>query len=156
VPQVTATIDCAAARDYYYKKTGKYIPIITDGGMTSGGDICKAFACGADSVMVGSSFARAQEAPGKGYHWGMATPHANLPRGTRIFVGTTGDLDQILYGPAEFDDGSQNLVGALRTSMGNLGASNIREMQMVEIIIAPAIQTEGKIFQKAQRVGMGK
>ncbi|RKY84798.1 GuaB3 family IMP dehydrogenase-related protein [candidate division KSB1 bacterium] len=156
VPQVTATIDCAAARDYYFKKTGKYIPIITDGGMSTGGDICKAIACGADAVMVGSAFARATEAPGKGYHWGMATPHANLPRGTRIFVGTTGSLEQILYGPAELDDGSQNLVGALRTSMGNLGASNIREMQMVEIIIAPAIKTEGKIFQKAQRVGMGK
>jgi len=156
IPQVTATIDCAAAREYHFKKTGRYVPIITDGGMTTGGDICKAFASGADAVMVGSSFARAEEAPGRGYHWGMATPHANLPRGTRIYVGTSGNLEQILYGPAEIDDGSQNLIGALRTSMGNLGAANIHEMQMVEIIIAPSIQTEGKIFQKAQRVGMGK
>jgi IMP dehydrogenase len=156
VPQVTATCDVAAARDFYYKQNGKYIPIITDGGMSVGGDICKAFACGADAVMIGSSFARAEESPGKGYHWGMATPHANLPRGTRIKVGTTATLNEILFGPARLDDGSQNLVGALRTSMGNLGAKNIREMQMTEIIIAPAIKTEGKIFQKAQAVGMGK
>ncbi|MCL5019516.1 MAG: GuaB3 family IMP dehydrogenase-related protein [Patescibacteria group bacterium] len=156
VPQVTATCDCASARDVYYKQTGRYVPIITDGGMSTGGDICKAFACGADAVMVGSSFARAEEAPGHGYHWGMATPHANLPRGTRIYVGTNATLEQILYGPADLDDGSQNLVGALRTSMGNLGVQTIREMQMTEIIIAPAIKTEGKIFQKAQRVGMGK
>lgn len=156
VPQVTATCDCASARDVYYKQTGRYVPIITDGGMSTGGDICKACACGADAVMVGSSFARAEEAPGRGYHWGMATPHANLPRGTRIYVGTNATLEQILYGPAELDDGSQNLIGALRTSMGNLGVQTIREMQMTEIIIAPAIKTEGKIFQKAQRVGMGK
>ncbi len=156
VPQVTATVDVAAARDFYYKKTGKYVPIITDGGMSVGGDICKAFASGADAVMIGSSFARAEEAPGKGYHWGMATPHANLPRGTRIKVSTTGKLSEILFGPASLDDGSQNLVGALRTSMGNLGAKNIKEMQLAEIIIAPAIKTEGKIFQKAQAVGMGK
>ena len=155
VPQVTATCDAAAARDFYYKQSGQYIPIITDGGMSTGGDICKAFASGADAVMVGSAFARAEEAPGRGYHWGMATPHANLPRGTRIYVGTTGTLEQILFGPANRDDGSQNLVGALQTSMGNLGAKDIREMQQVDIIIAPAIQTEGKVFQKAQRVGMG-
>ena len=156
VPQVTATSDVAAARDFYYKKTARYIPIITDGGMDSGGDICKAFACGADAVMVGSAFARAKEAPGKGYHWGMATPHANLPRGTKIHVGTTGTLEEILLGPAKLDDGSQNLVGALMTSMGNLGAKNIREMQLVDIIIAPSIKTEGKIMQRVQRVGMGK
>ena len=156
VPQVTATSDVAAARDFYYKKTAKYIPIITDGGMDSGGDICKAFACGADAVMVGSAFARAKEAPGKGYHWGMATPHANLPRGTRIHVGTTGTLEEILLGPAKLDDGSQNLVGALMTSMGNLGARNIREMQLTDIIIAPSIKTEGKIMQRVQKVGMGK
>ena len=156
VPQVTATSDVAAARDFHYKKTTKYIPIITDGGMDSGGDICKAFACGADAVMVGSAFARAKEAPGRGYHWGMATPHANLPRGTRIHVGTTGTLEEILIGPARLDDGSQNLVGALMTSMGNLGARNIREMQLTEIIIAPSIKTEGKIMQRVQRVGMGK
>jgi len=156
VPQVTATADCAAARDFYYKKYGRYVPIITDGGMSVGGDICKAFACGADAVMVGSAFAKAEEAPGRGYHWGMATPHANLPRGTRIFVGTTATLEEILFGPAKLDDGSQNLVGALQTSMGNVGARNIKEMQLTEIIIAPAIKTEGKVFQTTQRVGMGK
>ncbi len=156
VPQVTATIDCAAARDAYYKKSKRYVPIITDGGMTTGGDICKAFACGADAVMVGSAFARAKEAPGKGYHWGMATPHANLPRGTRIRVGITGTLGEILFGPARVDDGSQNLMGALQTSMGNVGAKDIKEMHKTNIIIAPSIQTEGKVFQVAQRVGMGK
>ena len=156
VPQVTDTIDCAAARDDYYKKKKRYVPIITDGGMSSGGDICKAFACGADAVMVGSAFARSKEAPGRGYHWGMATPHANLPRGTRIRVGVTGSLEEILYGPAKVDDGSQNLMGALQTSMGNVGAASIKEMHRTEIIIAPSIQTEGKVFQVAQRVGMGK
>ncbi|MFH1753845.1 MAG: GuaB3 family IMP dehydrogenase-related protein [Candidatus Omnitrophota bacterium] len=156
VPQVTATCDCAAARDFYLKTTGKYIPIITDGGMSTGGDICKAFASGADAVMLGNAFARSKEAPGKGSHWGMATPHPNLPRGTRIRVGTTGSLEEILFGPAKLDDGSQNLVGALATSMGNLGARNIKEMQLVEIIIAPSIRTEGKVFQTAQRVGMCK
>jgi len=156
VPQVTATCDCAAARDFFYKKQGKYVPIITDGGMSTGGDICKAFASGADAVMIGSAFARAKEAPGRGYHWGMATPHPNLPRGTRIKVGTTGLLKEILYGPAKLDDGSQNLMGALQTSMGNVGAKDIKEMQLTEIIIAPAVRTEGKVFQVAQRVGMGK
>jgi IMP dehydrogenase len=156
VPQVTATADCAAARDYYFKRKGRYVSIVTDGGMSRGGEICKAFASGADAVMVGSAFARAKEAPGRGYHWGMATPHANLPRGTRIHVGTTGTLKEILYGPAKLDDGSQNLMGALMTSMGNLGARNIKEMNLVEMIIAPSIQTEGKVFQKAQRIGMGK
>ena len=156
VPQVTATCDTAAARDFHYKQSGKYVPIITDGGMVYSGDICKAFACGADAVMIGSALARAKEAPGKGYHWGMATPDVNLPRGTRIRVGTTGTLKEILFGPAKLDDVSQNLMGALRTSMGNLGARNIREMQLTEIIIAPAIRTEGKIFQAEQKVGMGK
>ena len=156
VPQVTATADSAAARDHYYVRSGKYVPIITDGGMSTGGDICKAFASGADVVMVGSAFAKALEAPGRGYHWGMATPHANLPRGTRIYVGTTNSLEQILYGPAEMDDGSQNLVGALKTSMGSIGARNIKDMHTTEIIIAPAIKTEGKLLQKVQRVGMGK
>ena len=156
VPQVTATIDCAAARNAYYKKTKRYVPIITDGGMSTGGDICKAFACGADAVMVGSAFARSKEAPGRGYHWGMATPHSNLPRGTRIRVGVTGSLEEILYGPAKVDDGSQNLMGALQTSMGNVGAKSIKEMHKTDIIIAPSIQTEGKVFQVAQRVGMGK
>ncbi|MFA6129739.1 MAG: GuaB3 family IMP dehydrogenase-related protein [Candidatus Omnitrophota bacterium] len=156
VPQVTATVDAAGARDFYFKRTGKYIAIITDGGMNRGGDICKAFACGADAVMIGSSFARAKEAPGRGFHWGMATSHVNLPRGTRIQVGTTGTLKDILLGPAKVDDGSQNILGALKTSMGSLGASTLKEMHDVEIIIAPSIQTEGKIFQVGQRVGMGK
>jgi IMP dehydrogenase len=155
VPQVTATVDCAAARDYYHKKTGRYIPIITDGGMSKGGDVCKALACGSDAVMVGSAFARAKEAPGKGNHWGMATPHANLPRGTRIKVGVSGSLKQILFGPATVDDGSQNLVGAITTCMGNVGAATIREFQETEIIIAPSIKTEGKLFQTVQSVGMG-
>lgn len=156
VPQVTSTIDAAAARDFYYKRTGRYVAIITDGGMRIGGEICKAFAAGADAVMVGSAFARAKEAPGKGFHWGMATSHVNLPRGTRVYVGVAGSLKEILFGPAKVDDGSQNLVGALKTSMGSLGAKNLREMHDVEIIIAPSIQTEGKIFQIGQRIGMGK
>ncbi len=156
VPQVTAIADCASAREIYHKKTGRYVVMIGDGGMSTGGDVCKAFACGADAVMVGSAFARSKEAPGRGFHWGMATPHANLPRGTRIRVGTTGSLEEILYGPAKLDDGTQNLVGALRTCMGNVGAANIREFQLTEIVIAPAIRTEGKLFQSAQRVGMGK
>ncbi|MFH1359554.1 MAG: GuaB3 family IMP dehydrogenase-related protein [Candidatus Omnitrophota bacterium] len=156
IPQITSTVDSAAARDYFFKKTGKYITIITDGGMRIGGEICKAFAAGADAVMVGSAFARAKEAPGKGYHWGMATSHANLPRGTRIRVGTSGTLKEILFGPARVDDGSQNLMGALQTSMGSLGAANIKAMHDVEIIIAPSIQTEGKIFQVSQKIGMGK
>jgi len=156
VPQVTATVDCAAARDFYHKRAGRYVPMITDGGMSTGGDICKAIACGSDGVMVGSAFARTKEAPGQGFHWGMATPHQNLPRGTRIQVGITGTLEEILFGPSRLDDGSQNLVGALRTCMGSVGASTIREMQTTEIIIAPSIKTEGKLFQKAQRIGMGK
>jgi len=155
VPQVTATVDCAAARDAYFKKTARFVPIITDGGMSRGGDVCKALACGADAVMVGSAFAKASEAPGRGYHWGMATPHANLPRGTRIKVGATGSLKQILFGPAEVDDGSQNLVGAITTCMGNVGARDIPEFQQTEIIIAPSIKTEGKLFQTVQNVGMG-
>src|SRR5271156_3627097 len=155
VPQVTATVDCAAARDAYLKRTSRYVPLITDGGMSKGGDVCKALACGSDAVMVGSAFARAQEAPGKGNHWGMATPHANLPRGTRIKVGVTGSLKQILYGPATVDDGSQNLVGGITTCMGNVGARSIRQFQETEIIIAPSIKTEGKLFQTVQSVGMG-
>lgn len=154
VPQVTATADCAAARDTYHKKTGRYVPIITDGGMRTGGDVCKAFAAGSDAVMIGSPFAKAAEAPGRGHHWGMATPHANLPRGTRIRVGTTGPLKQILFGPASVDDGSENLVGAITTCMGNVGAANIHQFQETEIIIAPSIKTEGKLFQTVQNVGM--
>jgi IMP dehydrogenase len=156
VPQVTATVDSAAARDMFLKQAGRYVPIITDGGMISGGDICKAFASGADAVMIGSAFAKSTEAPGRGYHWGMATPHSNLPRGTRVSVGVTGTLEQILYGPANLDDGTQNLVGAIRTCMGSVGAANIKEFQLTELIIAPAIKTEGKLFQQTQRIGMGK
>ena len=155
VPQVTATVDSAAARDAHHKKTGRYVPIITDGGMSKGGDVCKALAAGSDAVMVGSAFARAEEAPGRGNHWGMATPHANLPRGTRVQVGVTGSVKQILFGPATVDDGSQNLVGAIATCMGNVGASTIREFQETEIIIAPSIKSEGKLFQMVQSVGMG-
>jgi IMP dehydrogenase len=156
VPQATAIADCTAARDDYYRETGKYIPIIADGGLITGGDICKCIACGADGVMIGSPFARASEAPGRGYHWGMATPSPVLPRGTRIRVGTTGTLEQILRGPAGLDDGTHNLLGALKTSMGTLGAKNIKEMQQVEVVIAPSLLTEGKVYQKAQQLGMGK
>lgn len=156
VPQVTAIADCAAARDDYYQETGNYVPVIADGGLVTGGDICKCIACGADGVMIGSPFARAQEAPGRGYHWGMATPSPVLPRGTRIRVGTTGTLEQILRGPAQLDDGTHNFLGALQTSMGTLGAKNIKEMQQVEVVIAPSLLTEGKVYQKAQQLGMGK
>lgn len=156
VPQATAIADCVAARNDYYQETGKYIPVIADGGLITGGDICKCIACGADAVMIGSPLARAAEAPGRGYHWGMATPSPVLPRGTRIRVGTTGTLKQILTGPAGLDDGTHNLLGALKTSMGTLGAKNIREMQQVEVVIAPSLLTEGKVYQKAQQLGMGK
>lgn len=156
VPMATSIADCALARDDYFSKIGRYVHVIADGGMSVGGDICKAIACGADAVMIGSPFARGKEAPGQGYHWGMATPSPVLPRGTRIKVGTIGTLKEILLGPARFDDGSQNLVGALKTSMSTLGAQNIKEMQEVEIVIAPSILTEGKMFQKAQKLGMGK
>jgi IMP dehydrogenase len=147
VPQITATMDCAAARDEYLKESGRYVPIITDGGFRKGGELCKAFAAGADAVMLGSVFAQAKEAPGLGYHWGMSHPHPALPRGTRIKVGTNGSLEQILFGPTSVTDGSQNLVGALRTAMGVCGALNIKEMQQVEMVIAPAITTEGKSWQ---------
>ena len=150
VPQVTATMDCATARDEYLRQSGRYVPIITDGGISNGGDLCKAFACGADAVMLGSIFAQAEEAPGLGYHWGMSHPHPALPRGTRIKVGTTGTLEQILFGPTSVTDGSQNLVGALRTAMGTCGALTIQEMHQVEMVIAPAITTEGKLWQRLQ------
>nr|WP_264477044.1 GuaB3 family IMP dehydrogenase-related protein [Planktothrix agardhii] len=156
VPQATAVADCAAARNDYYRETGRYVEIIADGGLITGGDICKCIACGADGVMIGSPFARAKEAPGRGYHWGMATPSPVLPRGTRIRVGTTGTLEQILRGPAQLDDGTHNLLGALKTSMGTLGAQTIQEMQQVEVVIAPSLLTEGKVYQKAQQLGMGK
>ena len=150
VPQVTATMDCAAARDEYLRESGRYVPIITDGGIANGGDLCKAFASGADAVMLGSIFAQAKEAPGLGYHWGMSHPHPALPRGTRIKVGTTGTLEQILFGPTSVTDGSQNLVVALRTAMGVCGALTIQEMHRVEMIIAPSITTEGKSWQRLQ------
>ncbi|KYC36242.1 guanosine monophosphate reductase [Scytonema hofmannii PCC 7110] len=156
IPQATAVADCAAARDDYYQETGKYVPVIADGGLITGGDICKCIACGADGVMIGSPFARSAEAPGRGYHWGMATPSPVLPRGTRIKVGNTGSLEQILRGPAQLDDGTHNLLGALKTSMGTLGAKNIKEMQQVDVVIAPSLLTEGKVYQKAQQLGMGK
>jgi IMP dehydrogenase len=149
VPQVTATLDCAAARDLYYRQSGRYVPIITDGGMRTGGDVCKAIASGADAVMLGSPFAQTAEAPGRGHHWGMATPHGALPRGTRIRVGVNGTLEQVLFGPTSRTDGTQNLVGALRTCMGVCGAVNIGEMHDVEMVIAPAIKTEGKLWQLA-------
>jgi IMP dehydrogenase len=147
VPQITATMDCAAARDEYLKESGRYVPVITDGGFRKGGELCKAFVAGADAVMLGSVFAQAKEAPGLGYHWGMSHPHPALPRGTRIKVGTTASLEQILFGPTSVTDGSQNLVGALRTAMGVCGASNIKEMQKAEMVIAPSIITEGKSWQ---------
>jgi len=150
VPQVTATMDCAAAREQYLKESGRYVAIITDGGMRNGGDICKAFASGADAVMLGSIFAQTEESPGHGYHWGMATSHTALPRGTRIKVGMTGRLEQTLMGPATVTDGSQNLVGAIRTALGVCGAFTIRDMHKTEIVVAPAIKTEGKVFQMSK------
>ena len=147
VPQVTATMDCAAARDEYYRETGRYVAVITDGGIHSGGDLCKAFASGADAVMLGTIFAKAREAPGRGYHWGMSTHHPALPRGTRIKVGVSASLEQILFGPSSVTDGTQNLIGALRTTMGVCGASTIAQMHQVETVIAPAIKTEGKAWQ---------
>jgi len=150
VPQITATIDCAAARDHYLKESGRYVPIITDGGFKKGGDVCKAIAAGADGAMLGSVFAQAKEAPGHGYHWGMSQPNPALPRGTRIKVGTTASLQQILFGPTSLTDGTQNFVGALKTAMGFCGASTIREMHQAEMVVAPSITTEGKSWQLSQ------
>jgi len=152
VPQITATIDCAAARDTYFRETGKYVPIITDGGLRKGGDICKAFAAGTDAVMIGSPIAQTREAPGLGYHWGMSHPHPALPRGTRIKVGTNTTLEKLLFGPTSLTHGTENLVGALRTAMGFCGAATIREFHSAEMVIAPALATEGKFYQMAQRV----
>tara|TARA_Y100001968_G_C19447072_1_gene766010 strand:- start:102 stop:1265 length:1164 start_codon:yes stop_codon:yes gene_type:complete len=156
IPQATAISDCSTARDNFFKDTGKYVPIIGDGGIVTGGDICKCIACGADAVMIGSPIARAFGAPGRGFHWGMATPSPVLPRGTRIKVGSSGSLERIIKGPALLDDGTHNLIGAIRTSMSTLGAKNIKEMQSVEIVVAPALLSEGKVYQKAQQLGMGK
>jgi IMP dehydrogenase len=148
VPQVTAISDVAAARDAYLAETGRYVPVVADGGMRRGGEIAKAIAAGADVVMLGSPLARATEAPGRGTNWGMASPSPTLPRGTRINVRTVGSLQKILLGPASVTDGSQNLMGALRQSMAALGARNIHEMQQVEMVYAPAVQTEGKSWQQ--------
>lgn len=150
VPQVTAVSDVAAARDAYLAETGRYVPVVADGGMRRGGEIAKAIAAGADAVMLGSPLARAEEAPGRGTNWGMAAPSPTLPRGTRIRVGTVGTLERILLGPARVTDGSENLVGALRQSMAALGARTIREMQQVEIVYAPAVVTEGKSWQRGR------
>jgi len=155
VPQVTATSDCAAARDDHLRRSGERVAVITDGGMRLGGDVAKALASGADAVMIGSVFASAREAAGRGNHWGMATPDPNLPRGTRIRTGVKGSLEEILFGPAHVDDGSMNLVGALKNAMGVCGARTIADFQETEMVIAPAIKTEGKVQQREQRVGMG-
>ena len=150
VPQVTAISDVAAARDAYFNETGRYVPVVADGGMRRGGELAKAIAAGADTLMIGSPLARAEEAPGRGTNWGMAAPSPTLPRGTRIKVGTTGSLERILLGPAHVTDGSENLVGALRQSMAALGARTIRDMQRVEMVYAPSTQTEGKSWQRSR------
>lgn len=150
IPQVTAVADVAGARDAYLERTGRYVPVVADGGMRRGGEIAKAIAAGADVVMLGSPLARAAEAPGRGVNWGMAAPSPVLPRGMRIKVGTVGSLEVILFGPATVTDGSQNLMGALRQSMAALGASTIREMQQVEIVYAPSVATEGKSWQRGR------
>ena len=150
VPQVTATLECAAAREDYFRRTGRYVTVITDGGIRTGGDLCKAIASGADGVMLGTPFAQAEEAPGRGYNWGMANPHPELPRGTRIKVGTKGTLRQILYGPTSKTDGTQNLIGALRVCMGMCGAYTVRDLHKAEMVVAPSIKTEGKYFQMSE------
>ena len=152
IPQVTATMDCAAARETYFKETGKYVAVITDGGIRTGSDLCKAFASGADAVMLGSILAQAEEAPGKGYNWGMSHPHPALPRGTRVKIGTRAPLEQLLFGPTSVTDGTENFVGALRTAMGVCGALTIKDMHKVKMVIAPAIKTEGKYFQAIQGI----
>ena len=150
VPQVTATMDCAAAREEYFHRTGRYVTVITDGGIRTGGDFCKSLVAGADGVMIGTPFAQAAEAPGRGHNWGMATPDPALPRGTRISVGTKGTLKEVLFGPSSRTDGTMNLTGALRACMGMVGAFNIRELQQTELIYAPDIKAEGKSYQIAQ------
>jgi IMP dehydrogenase len=150
MPQVTATIETAYARDVYLERTGRYVPIITDGGLRTGGDVSKSICAGADAVMIGSPFASVEGAPGRGYHWGMATPNAELPRGVRVHVGQKHSLETLLFGPTSKTDGTENLVGALRTSMATCGAQTIRDFHESRMIIAPAIKTEGKIYQMAQ------
>jgi IMP dehydrogenase len=155
VPQATAIADAAGARIRYLDETGRYVHVIADGGMRTGGDVAKAIACGADAVMIGSPLASATEAPGRGYHWGMATFHPTLPRGARVEVGDQGTLTEILVGPAHENDGRLNLFGALTVSMATTGYSDVKEFQKAEVMIAPSIQTEGKSLQRNQRVGMG-
>jgi len=155
VPQATAVADAAAARMRHYLETGAYVNVIADGGMRTGGDVARAIACGADAVMLGSAFAKAEEAPGRGYSWGMATFHPTLPRGTRISTRTTGTLEEILVGPAHENDGTLNLMGALRMSMATTGYQNIKEFQKAEVMYAPSLNTEGKLEQRSQGVGQG-
>ena len=155
VPQATAIADAAGARTSYLEEVGRYVHVIADGGMRTGGDIAKAIACGADAVMIGSPLAAADEAPGGGLHWGMAAFHPTLPRGARVEVGKLGTLQEILVGPAHENDGRRNLFGALRVSLATTGYSNVKEFQKAEVMVAPAIQTEGKALQRSQHVGMG-
>jgi IMP dehydrogenase len=155
VPQATAIADVAAARSQHMLETGEYCNVIADGGMRTGGDVSKAIACGADAVMIGSPLARAKQAPGRGYHWGMATFHPTLPRGARVAVEQNATLEQIVIGPATENDGTLNLMGALRTSMATCGYESIHDFQKAEVMLAPAIKTEGKSLQHAQRIGLG-
>jgi len=155
VPQATAIADVAAARSQHMLETGEYVKVIADGGMRNGGDVSKAFACGADAVMIGSPLARAYEAPGRGFHWGMATFHPSLPRGARVKTTQNGTLEQILLGPAHENDGTFNLMGSLRTSMATTGYEDIPAFHKAEVMVAPALQSEGKQLQREQEVGMG-